>query len=107
MPQPIIEQSAFDGQEPSVSGAKLDPKVIFDIENIVGHFVTSNGDIYYKVKWEGYESSENSWVTLDDFVDATIVEEYLTSGTARKLKTGPFEDESDDENYKPKRRRRT
>ncbi len=52
--------------EPIVS-IKMTSKTYY-VEKILNHKYESNGSIKFLVKWEGYDSSSNTWEPIDSFL---------------------------------------
>jgi hypothetical protein len=42
----------------------------YEIETIVSHRLHKNCETMYLIKWKGYHSSENSWITESDLINA-------------------------------------
>jgi hypothetical protein len=42
----------------------------YEIETIVSHHLHKNPETTYLIKWKGYHSSENSWITESDLINA-------------------------------------
>jgi hypothetical protein len=59
---------------------------LYNIEKIVGHKIIKKVR-YYRIKWEGYPSSENTWEPVDVLEDCgclELVEEYHRNDECRR-----------------------
>jgi hypothetical protein len=56
----------------------------YEIETIVSHRRHKNQETMYLIKWKGYLSSENSWITESDLINAE--EELNDYKRQRKIK---------------------
>jgi hypothetical protein len=59
---------------------------LYNIEKIVGHKMI-RGIQYYRIKWEGYPSSENTWEPVDVLKECgclDLVEEYHRQDECRR-----------------------
>jgi hypothetical protein len=56
----------------------------YEIETIVSHCLHKNRETTYLIKWKGYLSSENSWITESDLINAE--EELNDYKRRRKIK---------------------
>ena len=63
---------------PAGSAEKDDPTTVYVVEKIISHRQDESGELEFLVKWKGYSSAENSWLTTTDFHDHNIVHDYLT-----------------------------
>ena len=57
---------------------------VFEIEEILKHR-SNKGKVEYFIKWSGYTSSENSWITEEDFDSTDIIFEYWENLTQPTL----------------------
>ncbi|KAG0296156.1 hypothetical protein BGZ98_001086 [Dissophora globulifera] len=48
---------------------------VYDVERVVGH-KRERGTLWYHIKWEGYDDSENTWQKSDEIFGLDVVEEY-------------------------------
>jgi hypothetical protein len=56
----------------------------YKIETIVSHRLHKNRETMYLIKWKGYHSSENLWITESDLINAE--EELNDYKRRRKIK---------------------
>ena len=53
---------------------------VYEIENIIKHKVENNKYIFL-VKWQGYESKDDSWVKEKDFTKRDTIKDYFCKNT--------------------------
>ena len=56
--------------------AKSPSRVQYIVESIVGKSVNKGNEIYYKLRWQGYGPSDDTWVNKKDCACDMIIEEY-------------------------------
>jgi hypothetical protein len=68
------------------SGSHPEAEPLYNVDKIVGHKMIK-GVRYYRIKWEGYPSSANTWEPIDVLEGCLdLVEEYHRKGKCRKAK---------------------
>ncbi|KAF7722042.1 hypothetical protein EC973_003764 [Apophysomyces ossiformis] len=49
---------------------------VYEVENIVAHEETENGQYRYKVRWKNYPPEQDTWEPYENFTDASTVAAY-------------------------------
>jgi len=66
------------------SGMDSEGEELYNIEEIIGHKMIK-GVRYYRIKWEGYPSSENTWEPVDVLGKCQdLVKEYHRNDECRR-----------------------
>ena len=58
---------------------------IYNVEKILKKKRTPDGEVHYLVKWEGYDSSENTWEPPENFSGCPHVLENFEKKWRRKV----------------------
>lgn len=49
---------------------------VFEVEAIIGHKIEF-GQVWYHIKWKGYDDTENTWETQDNITGEDVLASYL------------------------------
>ncbi|KEZ40329.1 hypothetical protein SAPIO_CDS8171 [Scedosporium apiospermum] len=83
----VADENEDEEDEEEGEDEDMEEDDIFVVEKILGHMMNKEGDLLFKVKWEGYEKkSDQTWEPEESLKEgaAELLEEYLASFGGRE-----------------------